>query len=309
MTEDILASLALTPAEVPGLLAKTRASLITYLLRWEHYDVARRCLQQLLITHSQNLTVYDNMARAYLGLGQPEKALEILRRRQALKVVSSSRALEAEIRMAAGDLDGAQAIADELTASEPDLLTAWSLKADTCLAAGDLEGAEVALKRRDGLRTEAAATAQGLARLWQARNDLEKALLWARTALSRTERDERRPSVALLRLLETLYRATGQSSQAEAMAAELQQRQAQELVDLQRALGLALPSAELPEPSRPRRSQAQRLEAPTAAEQPATKPAAQPIQAPTLTPAEQDRLQEALHRHFPHNTFPLARLR
>jgi ATP-dependent DNA helicase RecQ len=303
MTKDILASLALTPADVPGLPAKARASLIAYLLRWEHYDVARRCLQQLLITQSQNLAVYDDMARAYLGLGQPEKALEILRRRHALKVVSSSQALEAEIRVAAGDMDGAQAIADELTASKPDLLTAWSLKADTCLAAGDLEGAEAALMRRDGLRPEAAATAQGLARLWQARNDLEKALLWARTAKSRAERHERRPSVALLRLLETLYRATGQSSQAGATAADLQQRQAQELADLRRPLGLALPSAELPEPSRPRRSQAQRQEAPTAAEQPATRPPAQPIQAPALTPAEQDRLQEALHRHFPHNTF------
>ncbi len=72
---------------MPGLPAKARASLIAYLLRWEHYDAARRCLQQLLITHSQMLTVYDDMARAYLGLGQPDRALEILRRRQALKVV------------------------------------------------------------------------------------------------------------------------------------------------------------------------------------------------------------------------------
>ncbi len=78
----------MTPADVPDLPAKTRTSLIAYLLRWEHYDAARRCLQQLLVTHSQMLSVYDDMARAYLGLGQPEKALEILRRRQALKVSS-----------------------------------------------------------------------------------------------------------------------------------------------------------------------------------------------------------------------------
>src|SRR5512136_699262 len=134
MTEDILSSLALTPADVPDLPAKGRTSLIVYLLRWEYYDAARRCLQQLLITHSQVLSVYDDMARAYLGLGQPEKALEILRRRHAIKVSSSSQALEAEVHLVSGDLDGAQAIAAELIASQPALLTAWGLQADICLA-------------------------------------------------------------------------------------------------------------------------------------------------------------------------------
>jgi ATP-dependent DNA helicase RecQ len=294
MTEDILTRLALTPADVPALPAKARTSLIAYLLRWEHYDVARRCLQQLLITHSQTLTVYDDTARAYLGMGQPEKALEILRRRHALKVSSSSQALEAEVRLLADDLDGAQAIANELTEKQPYLLTGWSLKADTCLAAGDLDGAEAALQRQDSLRPEAAATAHGLARLWQARTDPEKALLWARTALSRTERDERQPSVELLRLLETLYRATGQPAQAEAAAAHLQQRQARELADLQRALGQALPGAEPPKPSR---------SAPVAEEQPEAEPTVPPIQALALTSTEQERLEEALHRHFPYRTF------
>ncbi len=303
MTEDTLTSLALTPADVPDLPPKTRTSLIAYLLRWEHYDAARRCLQQLLVTHSQMLSVYDDMARAYLGLGQPEKALEILRRRQALKVSTKSQSLEAKARLAGGDLDGAQAIAHELTASQPDLLTGWSLQADTCLAAGDLDGAEAALQRRDSLRPEAAATAHGLARLWQARNDPEKALLWARTALSRTERDERHPPVELLRLLETLYRATGQPAQAEATAARLQQRQAEELADLQRALGPALPGIEPPAPPRPRTSQAQQREAPAAKERAPAKPTAQPIQAPAVTPAEQERLQEALRRYFPHHAF------
>ncbi|MBN1888122.1 MAG: RecQ family ATP-dependent DNA helicase, partial [Thermoflexales bacterium] len=303
MTDDILASLALTPADVPNLPAKARTSLIAYLLRWEHYDAARRCLQQLLVTHSQMVSIYDDMARAYVGLGQPDRALEILRRRQALKSSSLSQSLEARARSAAGDLSGARAIAGELTASRPDLLTAWSLQADICLAAGDSDGAEAALQRRDSLRPEAAATAHGLARLWQARSDPEKALLWARTALSRTERDERQPSVELLRLLETLYRATGQPAQAKATAARLRQRQEQELADLRLALGPALPtqipsaaarSAKPPAPPRP---------APSAKERPAVEPAARPSQAPTLTSTERQRLEEALHRHFPHNTF------
>src|SRR5512139_1224950 len=102
MTEDILASLKLTPADVPDLSASARNSLITYLLRWEHYAAARRCLQQLLITHSHLVTIYDELARAELGLGQPERALEILRRRHAIKDSNSSRILEARAHLAAG---------------------------------------------------------------------------------------------------------------------------------------------------------------------------------------------------------------
>ena len=291
MTEDILSNLRITPAEVPDLPAKARTSLIAYLLRWEYYDAARRCLQQLLVTHSQTLSVYDDLARAYLGLKQPDHALEILRRRHALKASNSSRVLEAEARLAAGDLSGARAIAGELATEQPDLLTSWTLLADVCLAAGDMDGAEAALQRRDSLRPEAAATALGLARLWQARGDPEKALLWARTALSRTERDERRPSVELLHLLDALYRATGQPAQAEATAARLQELRRQELEELRQTLGLALPAVVPPRPSPP-----------SMAEIPVTVPAEQQPGV-GVTAAEQSRLEEALHRYFPHDSF------
>ncbi len=132
---------------------------------------------------------------------------------------------------------------------------------------------------------------------------LEKALLWARTALSRTERDERQPSVELLRLLETLYRATGQPAQAEATALDGSSAGEQELADLQRALGLALPRRRAACAASPSRSQAQRREAPAAEERPATKPAGPADPGPGPHPTEQERLEEALHRHFPHNTF------
>ena len=47
--------------------ARPQRSLISYLLRWEHHDAARRCLQQLLVTHSRLVSVYDNLARVYLA--------------------------------------------------------------------------------------------------------------------------------------------------------------------------------------------------------------------------------------------------
>ncbi len=282
MPDDSLASLELVPAEVPGLPARTRNALIRYLLRWQHYDAAQRCLQQLLVSHSHLVSIYDDLARVHLARGQPGRALEVMDRRHALKSSNSSRALVAQAHLAAGDLDSARAIARELCADHPHMLLTWDLQVEVCLASGDLDGAEAALQRRETIRPESAATALGLARVWQARGDAEKALLWARTALSRTERDERTPSADLLRLLENLYRATGQPAQAQAAAARLSKQRQRELDDLRQALGLALPAAPQPPPS-----------------QPATPPP--PI--PEITPGERTRLRDALHHHFPHDDF------
>ena len=128
--------------------------------------------------------------------------------------------------------------AEQLVSEHPDLLLTWSLQAELKLAAGDLDEAEAAWRQRETLRPGTAGTAQGIATVWQARSDAEKALLWARTALSRNQRDERRPAVTLLRLLETLYRDTGQPAQAKATADQIQQRQQQEMDELRQALSM-----------------------------------------------------------------------
>jgi hypothetical protein len=68
---DILLDLQLVPASVPALPSKVRTSLIGFLLRWEHYDVALSCCQELLATHGHLVSVHDDLAQAYLGLNQP----------------------------------------------------------------------------------------------------------------------------------------------------------------------------------------------------------------------------------------------
>ncbi|MEJ2735640.1 MAG: hypothetical protein P8189_19090 [Anaerolineae bacterium] len=135
MADDMLATLDLAPADVPDLPAKARTSLVAYLLRWEHYDEAHRCLQQLLVTHSQLVSVYDSLARLYLAQDQPDRALEMMRRRHTLRASNSSRVLEARAHLAAGDVDAAQAIVDHLVHEHPDMLLTWRLQAEFCLAA------------------------------------------------------------------------------------------------------------------------------------------------------------------------------
>jgi ATP-dependent DNA helicase RecQ len=307
MPDEMLATLNLTAADVPTLPATVRKSLVAYLIRWEQYEAAYLCLQQLLITQGHLVSVYDDMARLCLAQNQPDRALELMRRRHSLGISNSSRALEARAHLAAGDLPSAQAVADQICNEQPDLLLGWSLQADVRLAAGDLNGAEGAWRQREVLRPGAAANAAGMAGVWQARGDLNKALLWARTALARTERDGRQPPVDLLRTLEGLYRASKQDAQAEALAARLQERQQQELEMLREKLDLIPPAAagqsasHLPQapPSPPDRQQ---ITYP--GERPDAQIAAGTIAgAVELTPDERARLDEALHRCFAHEAF------
>ncbi|MBN1660842.1 MAG: RecQ family ATP-dependent DNA helicase [Anaerolineae bacterium] len=307
MTDDILNTLGLTPAHVPDLPSQTRNRLISYLLRWEHLAAARDCLEALSGDLEHRVSLLDNLARAYAGLGDAARAVDTMRRRNTLRASNSSRILEAQMHLAAGDLPAARATALHLQSAAPDMLGTWNLQADVCLAEGDLDAAEVALRRIETLNPGSTVMAAGLARVWQARGDPDQALLWARTALSRLEAAERTPSVTLLRLLESLYRAAGHLAQAEATAARLAAQQSDETVTLREELDLLLPTTSapaIPKPSRP----SPRSPARPAPERPAGSsrlPTFPPSHLPPieLTPDEHSTLTTALHAHFPHSAF------
>ena len=296
LPDNVLAQLEIAPADVPGLPAKARNALIGYLLRWEHFDTARKCLQDLVAARGHLVSLHDSLARTYLALGDAGRALETVQRRQAIKTSSISRALEARVRLAAGDQRGAQAIADQMATEHPYRLLTWSLQADVRLALGDLDGAEAAWQRREALKPGAPENALGLARVWQARGEDDRALLWARTALSRVRRDEKQPGAELLRLLETLYRATNQDAQAEATAATLRERQQQELGDLRRILNGEPQTEPPPGPT-------------VAPETPVVGTAVTYDFSPEVlhgalepSPQERERLNTALHRYFAHDS-------
>jgi hypothetical protein len=67
MTRDVLSDLGLAPAEVPSLAEPVRPKLIGFLLRWQYHDAAHRCLQQLLVTHSHLVSVYDKVPEKKLS--------------------------------------------------------------------------------------------------------------------------------------------------------------------------------------------------------------------------------------------------
>ncbi|MCL7453332.1 MAG: ATP-dependent DNA helicase [Anaerolineae bacterium] len=290
MTSEILNALKLEPGDVPQLPAKGRNALIAYLIRWEHFEAARDCLVCLLETHDHLLTAHDNLARVYTSLDKPELALATIARRHELKVSNASRILEAKALLGLGDLLAAQEIAQELTTQMPGMVSAWGLLAEVNVAATDWAGAERALDQQQALQPESTASAWGRARLWQARGDIAKGLLWARTAVSRAQTSGRAPPAALLRLLGSLYQADGQSAQAQATAALLQEQQSQDLEALRPAVGLAYIT--------PDGGAFPRDSAPAV---PGTPPGLSKIA--ELTPGEHSRLLAALVQHFGHDGF------
>ena len=307
MPDNILTALDLAEADVSSLPAPARKALVAYLLRWKHYHAAQKCLQQLLRSHSHLVSVYDNLARLHLAMDESERALEMMRRRHAIRASSTSRALEARVHLAAGDLPSAQAILDQLRSERPDLLLIWNLQADLSLAAGDLDAAEAAWQQREALRPGTTTASLGIARVWQARGDIEKALLWARTALSRSARDEREPSAPLLSLMEQLYHATGQDAQAESIRARLRQRQEDELEALREKLSSIQP-VDAARPLDPqvgtRADELYRKMISGLVEQPETPPPPVSVTgAVDLSPDERARLDDALHHHFGHESF------
>ena len=282
-----LTALDLTPADVPSLPTNLRRKLTGYLLRWGHFDQARRCLQQVLVTRPDQVSIYDDLARAYLGLEQPDRALEMMRRREALKVSTRSRTLVIRTHLARGDIETALEASESLTADHPDSKLAHVVRGDVLTKAGHYDDAEAVFRRLEAANPEDVSAARQLAHLAHRRGDPAAALIHVQQAAQRL--GDRPPPLDLLRLWETLLRETGQPAEADAVAAQLQARRTAERDALRRDLGL--PTAPPPVAPRP----------PTPASPPPSPPP------PTIelqpTPDERARLQAALRQHFALTTF------
>ena len=291
LSADPLTALNLTPAEVPSLPTKVRRKLTGYLLRWGYFDQARRCLQQALVTRPDLVSIYDGLARAYLGLEQPDRTLEIMRRREALKVSLPSRTLVIRAHVAQGDLETALQVSENLLADNPDSKLAQVIRGDVLAEAGRYDAAKAILRHLETINPDDASAAYHLARLAHRRGDPAAALAHVQQAAERY--GDRLPPPDFYRLWETLLRETGQPAKADAIAAQLKARRTAEFDALRHALDLpSAPSA--PPPSTPK---------PILSQPPATQ---QPILEPsTIKPssAERSRLHAALQQHFGLNTF------
>lgn len=290
-SSDPLTALNLTPADVPALPTAARRKLAGYLLRWGHFDLARRCLHQVLVTRPDQVSVYDVLARAYLGLEQPDRALEIMRRREALKVSIPSRTLVIRAHVARGDLETALQVSKALLADNPESKLAQVVRGDVLAEAGHYDDAKAILRRLEAADPQSVSAARDLARLAHRQGDSAVALIHIRQAAERY--GDRTPPPDFYRLWQTILREDGQPTEAENIAAQLETRRTAELDALQRTLGLSTTQPSPPPPISP------------APLHPISSAPPLPI---SPTSDEHARLHAALQQHFGLNAFRSGQL-
>ena len=111
MNQDTLAQLGLSPDQTTHITGNRRKRLIGFLVRWEQYEAALACLDEMLALDPNLVSLLDAKARALLGLGQPQAALDVMQGRHRIRTSLSSRALEARIHLALSESDTSLRIA------------------------------------------------------------------------------------------------------------------------------------------------------------------------------------------------------
>jgi ATP-dependent DNA helicase RecQ len=242
MTYDTLAQLGLHPDQTTSLTGNRRSRFINFLLRWEEYEAASACLEGMLAGNPERVGLYDAHARALLGLGQPDAAVEVMQARHRIRVSLSSQVLEARVHLACGDRRAARAITERLVAQQPESVTAWRMLGDIHLACGDLDGALNAYRRLAELNPDSRSYLLGMVGLYEKQGDLVSASAYAVRLEGSADADRPLPATTLRRLRD-YYHASGESNRAEDLQAALSHLYAQELAELKSALGSDLPLA------------------------------------------------------------------
>ena len=197
MKNDTLAHLGLTPDQVSHITGRRRTRLINFLLRWEQFETALACLEEMLAFNPGLVTLLDAQARALLGLDQPDAALDVMHARHQLRTSLSSRVLEARVHLARGDSEAALRIADELTGERSDVISGWDLLGQVHVARDDFETALAVYGRLADQFPSSRTYLLGMLALHQARGDFVTASGYAVRLQRRIAEGEVLPAATL----------------------------------------------------------------------------------------------------------------
>ena len=225
----LLTDLKLTPAAIPGLPAALRNKLLYFLLRWEAYDDALACLDELAV--DAYVSFQDMQADALDGLGRAAEAVAVMEKRLEQRVAVAARQRLVNCLLHAGETERALAEAEALVASSESTAYLWTLLGDVKLAAGDLAGAEAAYLRHRSLAPSSSIALLGLARLYAQRGEGVTSAAYAVQAYTVGE-GEREHSVQFLRQLRDFFAENGDPQRAAEADAELARRFQEEIAAL-----------------------------------------------------------------------------
>ncbi len=283
---SFLTQLELTPTHIPHLPAKTRNSLLSFLLRWDGYADALACLAQVNV--AKYVSFQDAQAQALVGLNRAAEAVAVMEKRVAERDSIPARIWLVRAHMAAGNH------ASALAALQPILTEsagpAWTMRGDVLLAQAKLDEAERAYLRHREIAPSSRAPGLGLARLYHARGDGVTAAAYAVSAYTLNEGDYPH-TIHELQQLRALFESLGDANRLVEIETTLQQRQADELADLAAQLDGAAAKPARPSPDRTPGRTLGRTEAPPA-------PPLPNLDAIPVSAAERDELTAAAQTYF-----------
>lgn len=235
MNKDTMAHLGLSPQRTTHITGTRRTRLINFLLRWEQYEAALACVEQMLAYNPDRVGLLDVQAQALLGLGQPDLALDVMRARHQISSSLSSRRLEAQVHLALGDAEAALRIADEWVSERPESITAWGLLGKVHLARDDFDAALAAYRSVADLRPDSRTYLLGMLSFHRAGGDHVTASGYA-VRIERSATEDRPLPASTLRRLRDHYRDSGEANRADDVQAALAALYDNELAELEAAL-------------------------------------------------------------------------
>lgn len=220
-TSSLLETLNLTHDQAIALPPELRDQVLDFLALWGDPNELLELLTQIWQINGPSLPILDRQAGALFSLGDYERALEVLERRQRRSTTIASQALEARLLLASGRREHALDVANDIGRAYPLNVDAVSASAEVYAGLGKFDQArsllETYLQRRPGNLTATIT----LARLALAQGEQTLATEYVQQLGAGI------PSgieIADLRKLEQLHVALGNQESADAARIELERR-------------------------------------------------------------------------------------
>jgi ATP-dependent DNA helicase RecQ len=239
MATTFLAELGLAPSRIAILTSQQRNQLLSFLERWGYLADLHTCLDHILETQPNLVSMLDLRARAYKEEERYDDAVTVVQHRIALRTSLTAQTLYAELAIAQGDLDTAEELIAAMRTESPDSVMVWRLTGDVALARGDTVAAMAAYPRVGELTSQGRSYLLGMMALYQARNDWVTASGYAVRVVNSAEAPEELPATTLRTLL-TYFEASEEETRARRMREALETRYTLELDELKAALGTHL---------------------------------------------------------------------
>ena len=243
MVKTFLSELGLAPSRIAVLTGQERSRLLSFLERWGYLADLHACLDRVLQVQPDLVSMLDLRTKAYVAEERYDAAIEIVQRRIAIRRSLTAQSLYAEVAIAQGDLDTAEALVAALEKESPDSTTVLRLMGEVALARGDTAAAMVAYPRLGELTSQGRSYLLGMMALYQTRDDWVTASGYAVRVLNTAEQPEELPASTLRTLLD-YFEASEEETRARQIREALETRYTLELDELKAALGPHLHSGE-----------------------------------------------------------------